>query len=202
MTPGSAGGELGDHGALRRDATIPGLVISTLLPQFAHPATSSTICFCQPREEFEEHWLGSIYHGSARHPAASLSTVIQTWKCRWVERPSRSCYCGGHVQAGSRLADKQAAGLGSATLNGTDYWSCCRFRLRAPWDRAPLCMPCVNILPGTVEWTHVMQVKYKLQAVVNNCDIICTLNFSLLICCGICYNGSQESKLPTVWQYV
>lgn len=37
-----------------------------------------------------------------------------------------------------------------------------------------------------------MQVKYKLQAVVINCDIICTLNFSLLICCGICYNGSQS----------
>lgn len=40
-------------------------------------------------------------------------------------------------------------------------------------------MPCVNILPGAVEWSHVMQVKYKLQAVVNNCDIICTLNFLL-----------------------
>lgn len=41
-----------------------------------------------------------------------------------------------------------------------------------------------------------MQVKYKLQAVVNNRDIICTLDFLSfwqlsLICCGICYNGSQ-----------
>lgn len=38
-------------------------------------------------------------------------------------------------------------------------------------------MPCVDVLPGAAEWSCVMQVKYKLQAVVTNCDIICTLNF-------------------------
>lgn len=25
------------------------------------------------------------------------------------------------------------------------------------------CLPCVNILPGTVEWSHVMQVKYTVS---------------------------------------
>lgn len=38
-------------------------------------------------------------------------------------------------------------------------------------------MPCVDVLPEAAEWSCVMQVKYKLQAVVTNCDIICTLNF-------------------------
>lgn len=61
-------------------------------------------------------------------------------------------------------------------------------------------MPCVDVLPEAAEWSCVMQVKYKLQAVVTNCDIICTLNFLVvffffsLICCG----GSQHRKLLTV----
>lgn len=35
-----------------------------------------------------------------------------------------------------------------------------------------------------------MQVKYKLQAVVNNCGVICTLD--LFVPCGIRYSGSQQ----------
>lgn len=41
-------------------------------------------------------------------------------------------------------------------------------------------MPCVNILPGPVEWSNYTQVKYKLEAVVNNRDIISTLLTALV----------------------
>lgn len=138
---------------------------STPLPSL--PIPPPPICLCQPREEFEECRL------SATPSHCHTDLEAQKWKgsaeviVEAVFGPDHGC-----------LADKQAAVLGSATLNGTLNWSCCHFRLWASGDRMLLCMPCVNILPETVEWSHVMQVKYNLQAVVNNCDIICTLNFS------------------------
>lgn len=60
-------------------------------------------------------------------------------------------------------ADKQAAGKCHTEGNSL-------LKLLSDCERVERrtlhCMPCVNILCGTVEWSRVMQVKYKLQAVV------------------------------------
>ncbi|XP_071385483.1 calcium/calmodulin-dependent protein kinase type 1D-like isoform X1 [Centroberyx affinis] len=73
-----------------------------VVAQFAHPA-SSHLPLSLPLvhwEELEERWPGSIYHGSARHPGASLPTVTQTWKCRGGEAhclQTKGCHYGSHV---------------------------------------------------------------------------------------------------------
>lgn len=180
MTPGSAGGELGDHRALRRDKTIPSLVIRRCYP--VCPSRNLPSVSAKPREEIEERWLSSIYHGSAWHRTASLPTVIQIWKYRGEDAHQKlSLWKPFFSLDHGCLADKQAAGLGKCHTKGNSLSKLllffCFFDCERLETRTLRCMPCVNILPGTVEWSHVMQVKYKLQTVVNNCDFICTLNF-------------------------
>lgn len=59
MTPGSAGGKLGDHGALRRDEIIPLAADSTPSPNLPIPRPSHRVS-AKPREEFEKLWLSSF----------------------------------------------------------------------------------------------------------------------------------------------
>lgn len=118
MTPGSAGGELGDHRALRRDETHPRPLDSTSSPSL--PIPQPPISFCQPREEFEERWLCSIDHGSARPPpTASLPTVIQTWKYRGGKcSPEVVIVEATFSLDHGCLADKQAALSGKCHTKG------------------------------------------------------------------------------------
>lgn len=161
------------------------------------PSRSLPSVSAKPREEIEELWLRSIYHGSARHRTAYLPAVTLTWKYRGEDAHQRLKPCPTWIMA--VWQDRQAAVLGSATLKGTLFVAAIILDCERLETRTLRCMPCVNILPGTVEWSHVMQVKYKLQAVVNNRHIICTLDFLSfwqlsLICCGICYNGLQGNN--------
>ena len=157
-----------------------------------------------PREvswETTELWVG-LHRGCPARPSRNLPTVsakpqeeLLQFPLPWPSTALRcltlspgsavgrkltgSHCCGSCVQSGSWSPGWQAAGLESATLKGNsspkllsslDYES--------PETRTLCCLPCVNIPPGTVEWSHVMQVKYKLHAVVNNRDFICTLDSS------------------------
>lgn len=70
MTPGSAGGELGNNRALNRGPTKPSLGLVIQHRCLVCPPRILPISFCQPREEFKEHLsLSSIYHGSAVLPS-------------------------------------------------------------------------------------------------------------------------------------
>lgn len=124
--------------------------------------------------------VGSVPFTMAQHSAELLPFLLSHRPGRTEGKMlTRSCHCGSHVQPGSWLSRRQTSSWsgkchtkGNSSLEAAIILDCGRLE-----TRTLCCMPCVNILPGTVEWSHVMQVKYKLQAVVNNCDIICTLDF-------------------------
>lgn len=102
MTPGSAGGELGDYGALRRDSQLPGSQDPmSFLPSL--PIPPPPICFLLLWEEFR----GSQY------ASASLSAVIQTWKYTVGRHTSHVFVVKAYPRSWLR---GKAAGLGRATL--------------------------------------------------------------------------------------
>lgn len=169
-----------------------------VVAQFAYPATSHLFL---PNHGRNLRSVDSAPFTMAQHGTALLSFPLSYTPGSTEGRCSKEVVI---VEVMFSLddgdqAEKQAAGLGSATLKGNLYRCCHLCELWASWDKeAPLYALCKYPWNCWV-WSHVMQVKYKLQAVVNCCDIICTLNFSsfwqlLLICCGICYNGSQGNN--------
>lgn len=140
MTPGSAGGKLGDHGAVRRDEIIPLMAVRCRRPTCPPRVPPIGI---QPNGGRNFRSFGSVPFTAAQHssgPPWSSSPASH--------RPGSadgSCDCGSHVQL-----SHQPAAARSATLKGNSLpaATCTGERLRA---RTPRCLPCVNILQRAVE---------------------------------------------------
>lgn len=113
MTPGSAGGELGDHGALRRGEIIPRLTVRCRRP--TRPSRVPPIG-SQPNHGRNLRSFGSVPFAaaSAQLWAAPVSSpVSRSPGSAEGGIGTRSCDCGSHVQRRQRPAAAQ-----SATLKG------------------------------------------------------------------------------------
>lgn len=149
MTPGSAGGKLGDHGALRRDEVIP--LVAARCRRPTCPSRVPPIGF-QPNRGRNLRSFGSVPFAAAQRssgPPAPASSPAP----HGPGSADGCCDCGSHVQP-----SHQPAAAPSATLKGNSLpaATCTVERLGA---RTPWCMPCVNILPSAVGWSQLQASK-------------------------------------------
>lgn len=178
MTPGSAGGELGNHGALRlgwvkkKKKNHPRPRDSVLLPSL--PVPPPPISFCQNEKQRNGRNLrsaGSAPFGSAQLPPLlpfTLSFRPGSTEVGWREPLDRRCECVEAVLSLDQccLADKRASDLGSATLKETLYWSCCLFCCfgTGPSTVCLVSMSCLELLSGVVlcKWN----ISFKLWLLI------------------------------------
>ncbi len=158
--------------------------------QFAHPASSHLFL---PNHGRNLRSVDSAPFTMAQHGSALLSFPLSYTPGSTEGRRSKEVVIVAVMFSldHSYLAEKEAACVGSATLKGAVYRCCHHFGQWGSWDmEAPLYALCKYPAWNCWVWSRVMQVKYKLQAVVNYRNIICTLTFLsfwqlLLICCDI-----------------
>lgn len=180
MTPGSAGGELGNHRALRWGEIIPVLIDLTSLPSLPVPQPP---LLSQPNNGriFDELWLSSVYHSSAQLPFPSYchrGVGAQWGRCSPGAVIEEATFC---LDRGG-LADKWATALQCHTKR--ELRRCCPSELRASWEEDTLLYA---LCKYPFECSRVIQVKCKLQTVVNNCDITCTPDRPFLFATSLFY---------------
>ncbi len=135
-----------------------------VVAQFAYPATShlflpTTGGIWGALSQLHLPWLSTAPPPSPRRSSSHCHTDLEVQRGRCS--PEAVVEAMFSLDPGC-LADKQAAGLESATLKGTLYWSCYHFWLWASWD-GTLLLYALCKYPAWNCWVESMLCKWNIQ---------------------------------------